>query len=97
VDTDNTTTKILDALNREKNGRVTFMPLNRLRTKPLNYPESNDKIMPMMEVLEFDKAYTKAVEQVVYSVIIEIIILMLSTYTLFNFLRIGIWSVSNLC
>ncbi|RIA90233.1 chromosome segregation protein sudA [Glomus cerebriforme] len=64
VDTDDTATKVLEVLNREQNGRVTFMPLNRLRTKTLEYPESNDKVIPMMKVLKFDKAYTKAVEQV---------------------------------
>ncbi|CAI2172186.1 19502_t:CDS:10 [Funneliformis geosporum] len=64
VDTDDTTTKILESLNREKNGRVTFMPLNRLRTKSLKYPEPNDKMIPMMEVLKFDKTYEKAVDQV---------------------------------
>ncbi|PKK80051.1 Smc hinge domain-containing protein [Rhizophagus irregularis] len=64
VDTDDTATKVLDVLNREQSGRVTFMPLNRLRTKTLEYPESNDKVIPMMNVLKFDKVYTKAIEQV---------------------------------
>src|SRR4051794_27971241 len=66
VDTDDTATKVLDVLNREQSGRVTFMPLNRLRTKTLKYPESNDRMIPMMEVLKFDKTYTKAIEQVNY-------------------------------
>ena len=66
VDTDDTATKVLEVLNREQNGRVTFMPLNRLRTKTLKYPESNDRMIPMIEVLEFDKEYAKAVEQVNY-------------------------------
>ncbi|GES77633.1 chromosome segregation protein SudA [Rhizophagus clarus] len=64
VDTDDTATKVLEVLNREQSGRVTFMPLNRLRTKTLEYPESNDKVIPMMNVLKFDKAHTKAIEQV---------------------------------
>ena len=67
MDTDDTATKVLDVLNREQSGRVTFMPLNRLRTKTIKYPESNDRMIPMMEVLKFDKAYTKAIEQVNYS------------------------------
>jgi structural maintenance of chromosome 3 (chondroitin sulfate proteoglycan 6) len=70
VDTDDTATKVLEALNREQNGRVTFMPLNRLRTKTLEYPESNDKVIPMIEVLKFDNAYAKAVEQVSYIALI---------------------------
>ncbi|CAG8539558.1 6126_t:CDS:10 [Racocetra fulgida] len=63
VDTDDTATRILDALNREQNGRVTFVPLNRLRTKNYEYPESED-FLPMVNVVEFDKAYTKAIVQV---------------------------------
>jgi structural maintenance of chromosome 3 (chondroitin sulfate proteoglycan 6) len=42
VDTDETATKVLDAMSREKAGRVTFMPLNRLRTQPVRYPQAAD-------------------------------------------------------
>ncbi|CAG8488799.1 14077_t:CDS:10, partial [Racocetra persica] len=63
VDTDDTATRILDALNREQNGRVTFVPLNRLRTKNYDYPES-EEFLPMVNVVEFDKTYTKAIVQV---------------------------------
>ncbi|CAG8667446.1 1037_t:CDS:10 [Gigaspora margarita] len=63
VDTDDTATRILEALNREQNGRVTFMPLNRLRTKNYDYPESED-FLPMVNVVEFDRTYTKAIVQV---------------------------------
>jgi chromosome segregation ATPase len=93
VDTDDTATKVLDVLNREQNGRVTFMPLNRLRTKTIEYPESNDRMIPMIEVIKYDKAYTKAVEQVNYSALIQIC----RNYTMINFLRVGIWPISNLC
>ena len=34
VDSDDTATKILAVLNKEKVGRVTFMPLNRIRPRP---------------------------------------------------------------
>ncbi|RIB10792.1 SMCs flexible hinge [Gigaspora rosea] len=67
VDTDDTATRILEALNREQNGRVTFMPLNRLRTKDYDYPESED-FLPMVNVVEFDKTYTKAIVQVTKSI-----------------------------
>ena len=64
VDTDGTATKILDIINREKNGRITFMPLNRLRpTMNLEYPNSNDAI-PMIRKLKFDNIYLRAFEQV---------------------------------
>ncbi|CAG8623574.1 16866_t:CDS:10, partial [Dentiscutata heterogama] len=63
VDTDDTATRILDALNREQNGRVTFVPLNRLRTKNYEYPES-EGFLPMVNVVKFDLTYTKAMVQV---------------------------------
>ncbi|GJJ78150.1 structural maintenance of chromosome 3 (chondroitin sulfate proteoglycan 6) [Entomortierella parvispora] len=63
VDTDHTATRVLEALNKEKAGRVTFMPLNRLKPSPCTYPEANDAI-PMIKQLTFDPKYTKAFEQV---------------------------------
>ncbi|KAF9921918.1 Structural maintenance of chromosomes protein 3 [Linnemannia zychae] len=63
VDTEDTATRVLEALNKEKAGRVTFMPLNRLNPKPSTYPEANDAI-PMIRKLTFDPKYTKAFEQV---------------------------------
>lgn len=59
VDTDETATKVLEILQNEKAGRVTFMPLNRLRSKPTNMPKASDTI-PMVEKLQFDFRYEKA-------------------------------------
>lgn len=59
VDTDETATKVLEILQNEKAGRVTFMPLNRLRSKPTNVPKASDTI-PMIEKLQFDFRYEKA-------------------------------------
>ncbi|KAG0071610.1 Structural maintenance of chromosomes protein 3 [Linnemannia elongata] len=63
VDTDETASRVLDALNKEKAGRVTFMPLNRLNPHASTYPEANDAI-PMIKKLNFDPKYSKAFEQV---------------------------------
>ncbi|KAL4939632.1 hypothetical protein BDV06DRAFT_33763 [Aspergillus oleicola] len=63
VDTDDTATKVLETLQHEKAGRVTFMPLNRLRSKPLNMPKASDTI-PMIEKLQYDRAYEKAFQHV---------------------------------
>ncbi|KAL4961975.1 chromosome segregation protein SMC [Aspergillus stella-maris] len=63
VDTDDTATKVLEILQHEKAGRVTFMPLNRLRGKPLNMPKASDTI-PMIEKLQYDRAYDKAFQHV---------------------------------
>lgn len=59
VDTDDTATKVLEILQHEKSGRVTFMPLNRLKAKPANLPKASDTI-PMIEKLQFDEEYERA-------------------------------------
>ncbi|KAL8824763.1 MAG: hypothetical protein Q9170_008050 [Blastenia crenularia] len=63
VDNDEAASKVIDILQREKAGRITFMPLNRLRPKSTNVPQANDAI-PMIEKLKFDPAYLKAFQQV---------------------------------
>lgn len=47
VDTDETASRILDVMVREKSGRVTFMPLNRLRPQNVRYPEQAEEAVPM--------------------------------------------------
>lgn len=59
VDSDETATKVLEILQHEKAGRVTFMPLNRLWSRPINMPRASDTI-PMIEKLQYDQAYEKA-------------------------------------
>ncbi|KAL8690388.1 MAG: hypothetical protein Q9218_004150, partial [Villophora microphyllina] len=63
VDNDETATKVIEILQREKAGRITFMPLNRLRPKNANVPKSDDAI-PMVKKLQFDPMYEKAIQQV---------------------------------
>ncbi|KAJ5172388.1 Chromosome segregation protein SudA [Penicillium capsulatum] len=63
VDTDETATTVLEILQKEKSGRVTFMPLNRLRSKPPNLPRASDTI-PMIEKLQYDPAYERAFQHV---------------------------------
>lgn len=63
VDTDETATTVLEILQKEKAGRVTFMPLNRLRSKPLNMPRASDTI-PMIDKLQYDPAYESAFQHV---------------------------------
>lgn len=69
VDTDETATKVLDVLNKEKSGRVTFMPLNRLKPKNSGYPQAQDAI-PLISKVKFDQQYEKAVQQVLANSII---------------------------
>lgn len=63
VDNDATADKLIEVMNKEKRGRVTFMPLNRLKSVNVQYPKANDAI-PMISKLQFDRAYNMAFEQV---------------------------------
>ena len=64
VDTDTTATKIVEMLQRDKAGRVTFMPLNRLHPKLGQFPENQNSGIPMLRNIRYDSAYKKAFEQV---------------------------------
>ncbi|KAJ9091426.1 hypothetical protein QFC21_007216 [Naganishia friedmannii] len=63
VDHDSTATRILEVMNSENSGRVTFMPLNRLHTQNANLPNATDAIS-MVSKLRFDPAYRLAFDQV---------------------------------
>ncbi|KAL9637254.1 MAG: hypothetical protein Q9164_002299, partial [Protoblastenia rupestris] len=63
VDTDDTATKLIEALQKEKSGRLTFIPLNRVKPKRVNMPNANDAI-PMIEKLRYDPMYENAFQQV---------------------------------
>lgn len=64
VDNDDTATRVLDQLNRERAGRITFMPLNRLNPRPANLPPNPGDFRPLTELMEYDPMYEKAVQQV---------------------------------
>ncbi|KAL8739511.1 MAG: hypothetical protein Q9190_007694 [Brigantiaea leucoxantha] len=63
VDNDDTATKAIEILQKERAGRITFIPLNRIRPKQGNIPNANDAI-PMVEKLQFNPMYEKAIQQV---------------------------------
>ncbi|KAI8339568.1 hypothetical protein BC941DRAFT_254380 [Chlamydoabsidia padenii] len=63
VDTDETATKLLNAMNAEKGGRITFVPLNRIKSTSVEYPSANDAI-PLIQKLQYDVAFQKVFEQV---------------------------------
>lgn len=65
VDTDNTASMIMDELNRNKSGRVTFIPLNRIDVQEVEYPDStSNQCIPLMKKLKFDTSLEKAMKQV---------------------------------
>jgi len=64
VDTDDTAARMLSELQRANAGRVTFMPLNRLRPgNDPEYPVSED-VIPMLKKLKFDERFSPAFKQV---------------------------------
>ncbi|KAI6858738.1 putative chromosome segregation protein SudA [Hortaea werneckii] len=63
VDTDETATRILQILQKEEAGRVTFMPLNRLKPKPANIPKASDAVH-LVTKLRYDERFEKAFQQV---------------------------------
>ncbi|KAG4303276.1 hypothetical protein PCK1_000614 [Pneumocystis canis] len=63
VDDDITASKIINVLNKEKGGRITCMPLNRLTPKLGNFPDAPDAL-PILKKITYDTKYQKAFEQV---------------------------------
>lgn len=62
VDNDDTVERILEVLTRERSGRVTFMPLNRLQPREVTYP--NEDVVPLISKLKFDERFRPAFAQV---------------------------------
>ncbi|MCO5576606.1 hypothetical protein L7F22_030421 [Adiantum nelumboides] len=63
VENDEISTKIIRYLSAEKGGRVTFMPLNRVKAPHTNYPNSPD-VVPLLKKLKFDNRFSAAFGQV---------------------------------
>ena len=66
VDTDDTASRIIDIMNSNKAGRVTFMPLNRLNPPNTDLPRRTDDYFPLISVLEehFSPIYMPAMKQI---------------------------------
>ena len=57
--------KLLDLLRRERKGRVTCLPLNKLRADTVRYPEGfGDDAIPLLKYLDTDKHFETAVKHV---------------------------------
>ena len=63
VDNDRTATKAIEILQSRRLGRLTFIPLNRVRPNTGNVPKANDSI-PMLEKINFDPTYETAFQQI---------------------------------
>ena len=63
VENDDKSAQIIRHLNSQKGGRVTFIPLNRVRGPHITYPESSD-VIPLLKKLNFKHDYAPAFSQV---------------------------------
>ncbi|KAI0127705.1 RecF/RecN/SMC [Xylariales sp. AK1849] len=63
VDNEETATYFMNALQRQRGGRVTFAPLSKLRPRPVNLPRANDAV-PLISKIEYDPEYEAAFQQV---------------------------------
>ena len=64
VDTDATAAKLMKRLEKERLGRVTFLPLNQLNIPNVKYPESPDIVPLMKECLKYDPRLKTAMQHV---------------------------------
>ncbi|XP_050940975.1 structural maintenance of chromosomes protein 3 isoform X2 [Cucumis melo] len=63
VENDEISTQIIRHLNSSKGGRVTFIPLNRVKAPRISYPQSSD-VIPLLKKLKFSPNFAPAFSQV---------------------------------
>ena len=64
VENDTVATKIVEVLTRDKMGRATFLPLNRINPSDVNYPDHGSDAVPMLKLLKFSSKFAPAMKQV---------------------------------
>ena len=64
VDTDVTAAFLMKELEKRKAGRLTFLPLNRLRNPEVQYPDSTDVRSLTQVALEYEADFEQAIRQV---------------------------------
>ncbi|CAN1750717.1 Structural maintenance of chromosomes protein 3 [Linum perenne] len=64
VKDDGVSTQIIRQLNAQKGGRVTFIPLNRVKAPRVNYPTNSDDVVPLKKKLKFKETFDAAFQQV---------------------------------
>jgi structural maintenance of chromosome 3 (chondroitin sulfate proteoglycan 6) len=69
VDTDETATKLMDQMKRKKVGRVTFIPINRLKALQFDY-SSVKEAFPLIKQIKFENKFTKVFDHVFGSTIL---------------------------
>lgn len=65
VKSDDVGLQLVRLLNKRGQGRVTFMPLNRLQSANIDYPRQfGSDAVPMYKMLKTEEQYVQAVQQV---------------------------------
>jgi structural maintenance of chromosome 3 (chondroitin sulfate proteoglycan 6) len=62
-DNDTTATQLVDLLNKERGGRLTCIPLNRVRVRPVELPKATDA-QPLISKLQYDSRYENAIQHI---------------------------------
>jgi structural maintenance of chromosome 3 (chondroitin sulfate proteoglycan 6) len=62
-DNDATATKVVELLNKERGGRLTCIPLNRVKVKHAQLPNSSDAF-PLLKKLTYDPVYDSAFKHI---------------------------------
>eukprot|EP00850_Spirogloea_muscicola_P019286 SM000187S03903 [mRNA] locus=s187:97887:106614:- [translate_table: standard] len=60
VETDEISHKIIKYMLAQKAGRLTFLPLNRMRAPSVKYPSDNNNVLPLLRRLKYDKDFESA-------------------------------------
>lgn len=68
-DNDDTASKAIDLLNKEKGGRLTFISLNRVQSRQVQVPQTADA-QPLLPKLRYDQAYEKAMKNIFAKVVV---------------------------
>lgn len=63
VDNDTTATKVVELLNKERGGRLTCIPLNRIKAKNVQLPKSTDA-QPLLSKITYDPLYETAFQHI---------------------------------
>lgn len=64
VETDEIFNKLIRHLNTKEGGRVTFIPLNRVKVPHVTYPLETFGVKPLLKELKYHPKYDQAFSQV---------------------------------
>jgi structural maintenance of chromosome 3 (chondroitin sulfate proteoglycan 6) len=70
VDNDDVSSKLIDRLIKDKGGRLTFIPLNRIHAPDLNLPTNKGDMQPLLPRLQYDDRYDAAIRHVFAKIVV---------------------------